>query len=195
MDLSDPGVTNRDTIAADIEQRCVAMRGATLPDLLDGLRQGDGVTKAQLTRVAENHRPDRATAQVLTDVLAGRDVRAQDAATWIVLSWARRGFTLPEAMVSALCAYAATLEGWQSRLHLCQLLRLVTLTPVSRRTVLPFLTRAARDDRPFLRAWALDARFHITPGRAGRARLLACAASDPAAAVRARARQLAKLLM
>src|SRR5690606_40298510 len=87
------------------------MRGDTLPDLLDGLRQGDGVTKAQLTRVAENHRPDRATAQVLTDVLAGRDVRAQDAATWIVLFWARRGFTLPEAMVSALCAYAATLRS------------------------------------------------------------------------------------
>src|SRR5690606_41719272 len=50
-------------------------------------------------------------AQVLTDVLAGRDVRAQDAATWIVLFWARRGFTLPEAMVSALCAYAATLRS------------------------------------------------------------------------------------
>lgn len=81
---------------------------------------------------------------------------------------------------------------WQAALHLCQTAQFLDFTPDQARQFAGWAARFLGHERPFLRAWSMDA-LHYAAAQAPELALLAeralsAAEKDKAASVRARAR-------
>lgn len=99
---------------------------------------------------------------------------------------------LSPADLDALTYSLGLVTGWPGQLHLCQIAGALPLTPDQRTRWVDWAEPLLQHDRPFVRAWALDCVCRLSADAGVVARRLSAAARDPAAAVRARARKLAK---
>lgn len=119
-------------------------------------------------------------------------------ATWILKAELQAGTALQDRHRDDITQGLSEISSWQAALHLLQVVELLDLTAVEVGAFSAWARQYADHPRPFLRAWSLHAgvvlghRFS-QPGSDVQA-LLAQADRDPAASVRARARQLRKLL-
>jgi GNAT superfamily N-acetyltransferase len=113
-----------------------------------------------------------------------------EAATWILKAELEAGARLDRAMTDGLIAGLDRLEAWQAKLHICQAVSHLDVPETARETLRSWLTPLLDAERPFLRAWALDALCHL-PGTRVDA-LLRHMAEDRSASVRARVRNLAR---
>lgn len=132
----------------------------------------------------------------LVDLASVRDAHIDSGATWLLKEHLERGGALPPAMVSALLQALAGEPSWGAALHILQSVRFLDLTAVNVVPSADLICRYTQSERPFLRAWATDAIWriaktnpHLKPQSEA---ALAAAKDDPAASVRARARQLIK---
>lgn len=118
----------------------------------------------------------------------------QSAATWLLRSALESGRTLEAQQISGLVGACRGLTEWSAQLHVCQLVPKLELDPPQAQALADWLTPLLAHERPFLRAWALDAFCQMArylPPLAGRARAaLAAAHDDRSASVRARARNI-----
>lgn len=142
-------------------------------------RAWDGKTVAELKAVA-----DELTAQDHCDLLAAcrsDELKIVRGASWVLKAAYERGADIP---------FPADLLGgdphWEIALHLLQSIQHCPVD-LPAETVRPYL----QHQKPMVRAWALDATVRL--GAPDAAKLLSAAADDPAASVRARARNLQKL--
>lgn len=119
-----------------------------------------------------------------------------DGSTWLIKHHLEAGQTLSAAQTTALLAQAERLTGWTAMLHLCQSVRDLTIAEADADALARWLRPLLEHQRPFLRAWSLDALCAVAeqwPRFATDARdALARASDDRAASVRARARNLAR---
>ncbi|MEM8697384.1 MAG: hypothetical protein AAGE05_15285 [Pseudomonadota bacterium] len=117
-------------------------------------------------------------------------------ATWLVKSALERGRRLSAAQVSALAARLDGIAAWDAQLHICQSIRHLEIDAAAADGFVGWLRPLTRHDRPFLRAWSLDALCHVAAVSGAHAqaaqRSLAVALADSAASVRARARALSR---
>lgn len=128
-------------------------------------------------------------------VLAGdQDWPVSAGATWLLKYDLERGATLSEAATAKLIATLGDLRHWSALLHLCQSVRHLRPDETQASVMARWLAPLCAHERPFVRAWALDAvvslgdRFEPLAPQAQAA--LAAAGEDRAASVRARARKL-----
>ncbi len=132
----------------------------------------------------------------LIEACAAPSEKHQVGATWLLKAYLERGRALATPEVAAFVAILAGLSHWEARLHACQLLRHLDVADADVAAVTDFIGGAAAARKPFLRAWACDALVHLsdrhTSLRPAAGEALAAAEADPAASVRARARQLRK---
>lgn len=117
-------------------------------------------------------------------------------ATWILKAELEGGAVVSPQDTARLVAVLPKLAGWQAMLHFCQFAERLPLRDAQALHVIEWAQGLAEHDRPFLRAWALHAiitlgHSHNAPGDT-LADALAKAERDPAASVRARARNLRK---
>lgn len=148
-------------------------------DMIASFHAWDGKRVADLRDVAQALQVSD-VPQLLT-ACHSKDAKIARAASWVLKAAydARAEIPFPADLLSAD-------PHWEVALHLLQSIQhcAVDLPP---ETVLPYLDH----DKPMLRAWALDA--YVRLGGADAAAMLAKASKDPAASVRARARNLAKM--
>ena len=115
-------------------------------------------------------------------------------ATWLLKSWLEKGNELSPDEVAALCSQISSLDDWMAQLHICQSIGHMTIGAGDAASLVSWLTPLLTHERPFLRAWALDALCcvavdHSEYLEAARAAHQA-AAGDAAASVRARSRNI-----
>ncbi len=138
----------------------------------------DGKTVAPLQQVADGLTPDDYPA--LLSACRGADETAARAASWVLKAGYAAGKDIP---------YPADLLArdlhWEIALHLLQSIQHVAVD-IPPGLIAPYLTL----DKAMVRAWALDAYVRLGAPDADIA--LTSAANDPAASVRARARNLTK---
>ncbi len=119
-----------------------------------------------------------------------------DGATWILKAELEDGWELPADLTEYLVASLEKLHSWQAILHLCQIVEFLHLTPAQATLFMKWARGYADYNRPFVRAWALHARVVLGRSfeehRDEAEQALANAEKDPAASVRARARNLRK---
>lgn len=118
-------------------------------------------------------------------------------ASWILKSRLEAGCDLSALQTHALVKQLSSVCEWQAKLHLCQSIRYLKPEPLDAKFLVAWSHNLLDEDRPFLRAWSLDAVCHISnlyPDYRDLASV-ACqsALEDPAASVRARVRKLAEL--
>lgn len=141
-------------------------------------RAWDGKTTAALRQVADDLKP--ADYEALLAACRDQNVLTARAASWVLKTSYERGAAIP---------YPADLLArdlhWEVAVHLLQSIRHVDVD-IPPKMVEPFLSH----NKTVVRAWALDA--YVRLGGTDADTLLEKALDDPAASVRARARNLMK---
>lgn len=151
---------------------------------------------SMLTEAAAAFGRARTYPGALVDLAADFDGAVSAGATWLIKHHAEAGEPLSPAQCRRLAARLGKITSWDARLHICQSARLLPYPLEAMSVLYAWALPLLEHDRPFVRAWALDLICHLAE-RDGAyapsaASALARLARDPAASVRARARNLAK---
>ncbi len=154
----------------------------------------DGRHVASLDFLATTLEPSDAILRVLIEKCRAGDERVQTAASWIVKRLLERGARPAPAVLDRFISAMAGVAGWEARLHLAQSIRWIEPSEAQAMSAARILSRWFDADSKFLRAWACDGLWHLGtlhPCLEAEARRIATLAeADPAASVRARARNL-----
>ena len=117
-----------------------------------------------------------------------------DGATWLLKSAFEADRTISETQSNSLCRTLEHVHAWPAQLHLCQTVRHWPISRSGAALLADWLAPLLIHERPFLRAWSLDAMASVASSHSdyeGRFRkALAAAEQDDAASVRARARKV-----
>jgi len=117
-------------------------------------------------------------------------------ATWMLKAEADAGGRFATELTDRLVQVLDLIPSWQAKLHICQAIDAFDLTEDQARTVFTWSASLADHEKPFLRAWSLHAAVRLglkfEELRPASEAALESAHQDPAASVRARARNLRK---
>ena len=160
--------------------------------LRDALRSFDGKAVSILSEIRAGF-DGRETFVAELVSLAGDDEGAvSDGATWLIKNLLDEGASLTPSQTEDLIGRLDAITTWQAQLHICQMVPHLEMPEPLTDACADWLTGLLNSDRPFLRAWSMDALQQCAVRRAtlaGRSEAaLAAAEQDPAASVRARAR-------
>ncbi len=166
--------------------------------LLNRLQAFDGRAVSMLGEIAAEYGAEPAYCDALIALAAHDQAQVSSGATWLIKSMLEGGEALSAAQSEALWDEIPAIRYWQAQLHICQCAAYLSFSADGAVTMDRWLTPLLHHDRPFLRAWSVDALCriaaqHVEYGHAARDAARA-AAKDTAASVRARVRQLGDLL-
>lgn len=163
-------------------------------DLERHLQEFDGVAVSTLREARSACRENLGYFEEL--IRLSRDPRPNiaDGATWILKAEADDGARLEPETIEPLVSSLHTLTSWQAKLHICQSVEALMLTPAQAGLFFDWAASLADHRRPFLRSWSLNAMVIIAlrfdAFRSAAETALSTADHDKAASVRARARKL-----
>ncbi|WP_229953775.1 hypothetical protein [Parasphingorhabdus litoris] len=166
--------------------------------LLNRLQAFDGKAVTLLGEIEAEYRGEANYLDALIALAAHDQAEVSSGATWLIKAALEGGEALSPAQSEALWDEIPAIRYWQAQLHVCQSAAHLTFSADGAATMDRWLTPLLHHDRPFLRAWSVDALCRIAVqhpeyGHAARDAARA-AAKDSAASVRARVRQLGDLL-
>jgi hypothetical protein len=164
--------------------------------LRDQLAAFDRKSPSVLTEAAAAHGSGKAYFNELVVLSTDENDAISSGATWLIKHHAENDQLLTPDQCVKLAGRLTGLTTWDAQLHICQSARLLPYPDDVADHLLAFARPLLASPRPFLRAWSLDLlcylaeRDHGISAEAEAA--LAHAEKDPAASVRARARNLRK---
>ncbi|EAQ27952.1 hypothetical protein NAP1_10173 [Erythrobacter sp. NAP1] len=154
---------------------------------------GQSVTLLGEAEAACSRDPDYFDA--LIELAGSRKGHVPAGATWLIKSALEAGHKASASQADALVASLPAITGWAAQLHLCQSIGFLDIPPRHTGFVAHWLEPLLEHERPFVRAWSLDALGHLARADESLAdrfeTALAAGAKDDRASVRARARNLA----
>lgn len=165
-----------------------------MSDLLQALRAFDGKAISTLTETRARLGGRADFLGELAVLIGSQEGSVSDGATWLIKNCAESGDVPGPAELAAIVARLDAVSTWAAALHLCQTAEFFAFTPDQARDFAEWAARYHEHERPFLRAWSMNALQHAAgcaPDLApfAEAALLA-AEQDKAASVRARARKV-----
>ncbi|HAE28882.1 MULTISPECIES: hypothetical protein [Hyphomonas] len=156
----------------------------------------DRKSPSVLTEAAATYGSGETYFDMLADLSADEDDAVSSGATRLIKHHAENGEALAPDQCVTLANHLDRITAWDAQLHICQSARLLPYPDKVTDRLLTFARPLLAHRRPFLRAWSLDLVCHLAerdPGITAEAeKVLALAEEDPAASVRARARNLGK---
>lgn len=167
--------------------------------LLDRLRAYDGRAVSMLGEIEADFGGEADYVNRLIALAAHQQAEVSSGATWLIKaalikSALERGQPLSAPQTRKLCAHIPDITAWQAQLHICQSAGYLTIAQEDAAAIARWLKPLLTHDRPFLRAWSVDALCRIAAHHSKYApaarEAVAAAGEDPAASVRARARKL-----
>lgn len=154
----------------------------------------DGRSPSPLSEASARFSEEPDYLNALLALAADPEPSISTGATWMLKTALETGAMLSEAQAATLLDKLERITHWQAQLHICQMAGFLTIPGDKVVWFRNWLLPLQHHDRPFLRAWALDALCGL-PGAASQTsvrELLEKMAEDPAASVRARVRNLRK---
>ncbi|QTD56744.1 hypothetical protein [Parasphingorhabdus cellanae] len=166
--------------------------------LLTRLQVYDGRAVSMLGEIEAEYGGEAAYLDAVIALAAHDQADVSSGATWLIKAALERGEVLSAAQSEALWDEIPAIRYWQAQLHICQSAAYLSFSADGAATMDRWLTPLLHHDRPFLRAWSVDALCRIAVqhpeyGTAARDAARA-AAKDSTASVRARVRQLGDVL-
>lgn len=154
----------------------------------------DGKSPTVLTEAAVRFRSRPGYHSWLPDLARDPSEAVSSGATWLIKHELEEGWRPTEEWVLSLAGALSGVRVWNASLHICQSVRRLPLPPGSRPAFHAWIVPLLKHQRPFLRAWALDALCCLAQadgayGPDARAALQQ-SLDDQAASVQARARAL-----
>lgn len=153
----------------------------------------DGKATDVLAEIRATFGSQKTFLSELVPLAAHKDAIVSDGATWLIKAVLDDGGRLTDSETEALLGRLDAITSWQAQLHICQSVRHLAVPKHLASTCADWFEALRKSNRPFLRAWSMDALQELASqdvefaGRAAAA--LQAAEQDPAASVRARARK------
>ncbi len=164
--------------------------------LEEALKSFDGKATAILSEARATFGDEESLLSGLVPLAAHPESRISDGATWLIRDLLDDGVRLSPSRTEDLVGHFNAAKSWPAQLHLCQSIRHLDLPEHLATRCADWLKPLLQSDRPFLRTWSMDALQHLAlrnTNLAGDAKTaLDAAEQDPAASVRARARNWRK---
>jgi hypothetical protein len=161
-------------------------------DLEQALRDYDGRSVTTLSETRARFGNQQGFLRELCAFIRSQEAFISDGATWLIKDCAEDGMPIGANEVAAMLEGLDLVSSWPAALHLCQTVKYLPFTPVQAHRFAIWATPLLEHDRPFLRAWAMDAIQHLATRSTDLTplaeRALAGAKEDEAASVRARAK-------
>ena len=158
------------------------------------LAQFDGRATTLLGEAESAFHEQPGYRSALVQLAADAEGTVSSAATWLLKSWLEKGGAITARQTAELCSQLPGVTSWQAQLHLCQSIRFLDVTKGDADAVHRWLMPLLAHDRPFVRAWSLDALASLARQHshlhAALAKALEHAGQDEAASVRARTRNI-----
>ena len=169
------------------------------PELFEQLLQYDRKSTDSLKQViaAFSSNPDYPNA--LIEFSASEHAQVACGATWLLKAFCEAGGDLSPEQAQELISNVEHITNWDAQLHICQTVGKLTIPEEGADILYAWLEPLTDHDRPFVRAWSLDAlcqlalqhRKYLQKANSA----LQHAADDAAASVRARVRNLQNVVL
>ena len=167
-----------------------------LEPLRETLRGGQPLAVSELARLSDMYRGQPGYIDTLILMSADHQDQVSNASTWLLKRALETGSRLSQAQTKTLIERLPAITWWGAQLHLCQMIHFLDLPANYAAPLIVWLRPLRKSDRPFLRAWALDATCEIARQRENftpeALAALEAALHDEAASVKARARRIAR---
>lgn len=161
--------------------------------LEQALARYDGKATDALAEIRAAFGDQRTFLSELVSLTAHEDALIADGASWLIKAQLDDGARLTSSETEALLSHLDAITSWQAQLHICQSVRHLEVPKHLTKTCADWLAALLISERPFLRAWSMDALQELAQRdaelAARAATTLAAAEQDSAASVRARARR------
>jgi hypothetical protein len=161
------------------------------------LNEFDGNNIDRLVRISEAWLPDTKLLQHLVWFAETAEGPAQVGATWLLKRYQERGAQFSESLVARLLELLTSVNRWESRLHLLQMLPGLPIPNSCAPELKESLIGWTLHRNLFVRSWAYSGLYRLASiypkYRAQIVPLLESAKTEEAASVRARLRQLPEL--
>ena len=165
-----------------------------MSELLEVLRAFDGKATSILLEARTRFDGRMDFLGELAVLVGSQERSVSDGATWLIKTCAESGVVPGPPEIAAIVAQLDAVPTWQAALHLCQTAAFLAFTPDQARRFAEWATQFLDHERPFLRAWSMNALQHAARQAPDLAKLaetaLLCAENDGSASVRARARKI-----
>lgn len=159
------------------------------------LQSWDGKDTGLLKSLYDQHRDKDGFVNSLLIHILSPDDGTTVAASWLLKAVSEKNGPLTTAQTDRLVDLLLEVGHPDTQLHLCQTIRHLELTEKQADKVVEGLKPLHAHTRPFVRAWSMDALVSIAKRHskysAAATAVLKAASQDPAASVKARARNLA----
>ena len=164
-----------------------------MSELLEALRAFDGKATTILSEARARFGGSADFMGELAVLIASQEGSVSDGATWLIKNCAESGVGPGPPETAAIVARLDAVPSWQAALHLCQTAEYFAFTPRQARRFAEWAALYLDHERPFLRAWSMNALQHAARQAPDIAPLaetaLVLAEKDGSASVRARARK------
>ena len=161
--------------------------------LRDALGNFDGKAVSMLSEIRAELGGRKTFVSELVALAADDEAAVSDGATWLIKNLLDDGAQLTPSQTEELIDNLDAITTWQAQLHICQSVQNLDVTARQSGAFADWLTPLLQSERPFLRAWSMDALQNLAlqnPELVRRASAsLEAARQDSAASVRARARR------
>lgn len=165
-----------------------------MPTLEDRLLDYDGKTTSILSEAQSDCRRQPDFLDNVVKLCLDPNPLVSQGATWILKAELDAGTRLSQRHRADIVAALGSIANWQAALHLLQSVERLDLDARQGALFVDWAREYTHHSRPFLRAWSLHAIVALDIGmpelRCASAAALSMAERDPAASVRARARNL-----
>ena len=165
-----------------------------MSDLHQALRAFDGRAISILSEARARFGGSADFLGELAALIGSQEGSVSDGATWLIKNCAESGVVPGPPEVAAIVARLDTVTTWPAALHLCQTAEFFAFTPDQARRFAEWAAQFRDHERPFLRAWSMNALQHAARHAPDLAPLaetaLILAEKDGSASVRARARNV-----
>ena len=170
------------------------LKEADILGLLQALRAFDGKETSILLEARARFGGCRDFLGELAALIASQEDSVSDGATWLIKNCAESGIVPGPPEIAVIVAQLDAVPSWQAALHLCQIAEFLAFTPDQARRFAKWAAQFLDHERPFLRAWSLNALQYAARQAPDLAPLaetaLILAENDGSASVRARARKI-----
>lgn len=166
--------------------------------LKDLLSSYDGKHVSTLEEIISSVQPVKPVINELISLTTDQDHKIQTGSTWLLKNWAERGVEFSGPQLKALFASLPDVIFWEAKLHICQTLPHIRIPKDCDKILLWFLDRSLKDENKYLRAWAYNGFYelsrHFPAYNDHVSRILDEGAAEKTAAVKARIRNIRKLM-
>ncbi|MFK8033272.1 MAG: hypothetical protein AB8B94_03930 [Hyphomicrobiales bacterium] len=126
------------------------------------LSKFDGRTTTSLTDIEVAHGHEDGYVNSLIFLIGNGETNQSDGATWLIKAWLEQNKPFSKAQSDQLIERLPLIDCWQSQLHICQSIKNLTISASEASHVCEWLHGLLRHEKPFLRAWSLNALIVIS---------------------------------